>query len=151
MQRSLDYEPLIGERIESYFRNYAHNFWLTSPHVGSTSLLAHLQKLLMRMMILRILLIGHPRLQAAFARRQQAEATAVNQRQAELHKTLEDATVEVFYSFYRSIEHNKTCVDVMSAAWEEVPNPERLHRQLKFLDVSRLETRRVVPDFVSRQ
>ena len=113
----------LRDRIERYFENYALNYFMTEAYVRSPSLLDHLEKLLMRMVILHVLLIGHPELHQAFLE---------SDRQVTL-TTLDRAVVETVYSFCRGIEHDPSCVASMHRAWEAVPSPERLHRLLELL------------------
>ena len=113
----------LRDRIERYFENYALNYFMTEPHVRSPSLMNHLEKLLMRMVILHVLLIGHPELHQAFME---------SDRQTTF-TTLDRSVVETVYSFCRGIEHDPGCVASMHGAWEDVPSPDRLYRLLEFL------------------
>ena len=113
----------LRDRIERYFENYALNYFMTEPHVRSPSLMNHLEKLLMRMVILHVLLIGHPELHQAFMESDRQTTFA----------TLDRSVVETVYSFCRGIEHDPSCVASMHGAWEDVPSPDRLYRLLEFL------------------
>ncbi len=77
----------------------------------------------MRMVVLHVLLIGHPELHQAFME---------SDRQTTF-MTLDRAVVETVYSFCRGIEHDPSCVASMHRAWEDVPSPERLYRLLELL------------------
>ena len=128
LQRNRRYSEL-GQRIERYFENYARNYFMTEAYVNSPSLLCHLEKLLMRMAILRVLLMGHPRLHRAFEESIRSDVPAGDA----CLETLDAAAVETFYSFCRGIEHDPHCVASMQGAWEDVQNPERLYRLLEFI------------------
>jgi lysine-N-methylase len=101
-------EVLAG-RIDLYFENYAKNFWMREWYVTSTDLLAHSQRLLVRVAMLRFLLFGHPWLQAA-----EGFDDLDARREA-----LDRAAVDVFYKFSRGIEHEGTFLELIAASLVE--------------------------------
>jgi lysine-N-methylase len=95
---------VLPERIDLYFENYAKNYWMREWYVTSPDLLAHAQRLLVRIAILRFLLFGHPALKAA------AQADLPEKRQV-----LDQAAVDVFFKFSRAIEHEGSFLDLLAA------------------------------------
>jgi lysine-N-methylase len=103
-ERRQFWQTAHGARIDLYFENYARNFWLRDWYTGSIDLLAHARRLLVRVAVLRLLLFGHPALQAARA----LEPAARRQ-------VLDGAAVEVFYKLSRAVEHESTFLDRIAA------------------------------------
>lgn len=85
-------------RIDSYFENYARNYWLREWYTSSPNLFVHARRLVIRVAMLRFLLVGHPRLASAFD-----------------DVTLDATAVEVFYKLSRGIEHSPTFLDRVEA------------------------------------
>ena len=93
------------DRVDLYFENYAKNFWLREWFVTSPDLLAHSQRLLVRVAVLRFLMFGHPWLKAAMGLQDPAAQRDV----------LDRAAVDVFYKFSRAIEHEGSFLDLLAA------------------------------------
>jgi len=91
------------ERIDLYFENDAKNYWLREWYVMSQDLLAHTQRLLVRVAVQRFLLFSHPSLK---------EVPADPAARREL---LDKAAVSVFYRFSRGIEHDPKFLTAMTA------------------------------------
>jgi lysine-N-methylase len=93
------------DRVDLYFENYAKNFWLREWFVTSPDLLAHSQRLLVRVAVLRFLLFGHPWLKGAMGLNDPAAQRDV----------LDRAAVDIFYKFSRAIEHEGSFLDLLAA------------------------------------
>ncbi|MBZ4408647.1 flagellin lysine-N-methylase [Myxococcus faecalis] len=59
-ERRARLEPVLGERIEQYFRHHAVNHWLRNPFTDSPSVMDSVFKLTLRAAMLRWALFGHP-------------------------------------------------------------------------------------------
>ncbi|GEN07030.1 lysine-N-methylase [Myxococcus fulvus] len=59
-ERRARLEPVLGERIEQYFRHHAMNHWLRNPFTDSPSVMDYVFKLTLRAAMLRWALFGHP-------------------------------------------------------------------------------------------
>ncbi|WP_141332698.1 flagellin lysine-N-methylase [Myxococcus sp. AB025B] len=59
-ERRARLEPVLGERIEQYFRHHAVNHWLRNPFTDSPSVMDSIFKLTLRAAMLRWALFGHP-------------------------------------------------------------------------------------------
>jgi lysine-N-methylase len=95
----------LSDRVDLYFENYTKNFWLREWFVTSPDLLAHSQRLLVRVAVLRFLLFGHPWLKEAMSLEDPAARREV----------LDRAAVDIFYKFSRAIEHEGSFLDLLAA------------------------------------
>ncbi|MFY1828884.1 flagellin lysine-N-methylase [Myxococcus fulvus] len=59
-ERRARLEPVLGERIEQYFRHHAVNHWLRNPFTDGPSVMDYVFKLTLRAAMLRWALFGHP-------------------------------------------------------------------------------------------
>jgi lysine-N-methylase len=53
-------EPVLGARLEQYFRHHAVNYWLRHSFTGAPRLLDYVFQLALRAAVLRWTLLGHP-------------------------------------------------------------------------------------------
>jgi hypothetical protein len=95
----------LHDRVDLYFENYAKNFWLREWYVTSPDLLAHAQRLLVRVAILRFFLFGHPWLKPAMSLQDPEQQRDV----------LDRAAVDTFYKFSRAVEHEGSFLDLLGA------------------------------------
>jgi lysine-N-methylase len=82
-------------RIDSYFTNYAKNYWALEWYVSSENLLSHAVLLFARLATLRFLLLGNPLLSAA-----------LDQPAADKERALDRAVVQTVQKFSRAFEHD---------------------------------------------
>ncbi|HEX8438925.1 flagellin lysine-N-methylase [Archangium sp.] len=88
-------EALHGARVRQYFHNYAtHHLW-RSPFTEAPSLLAYVFRLVLRVGLLRLALVGHPRVAALCL---EPSPTPVSQEQ------LDRAAVETFQLVAKHVE-----------------------------------------------
>ncbi|MFL5348295.1 MAG: flagellin lysine-N-methylase [Hyalangium sp.] len=90
-------EAAHGARVEQYFRHYGVAQWLRSPFTESPSLLAYVFRLVLRVALLRLTLVGHPEV-AALCAAEQGGAPEASQ------AVLDRAAVECFYLVSRHVE-----------------------------------------------
>ncbi len=90
-------EAAHGARVEQYFRHYGVAQWLRSPFTESPSLLAYVFRLVLRVALLRLTLVGHPEV-AALCATEQGSASEAPQ------AVLDRAAVECFYLVSRHVE-----------------------------------------------
>jgi lysine-N-methylase len=81
----------FAPRVDTYFANYAMNYFLQDWYTSAPNVAAHMQNLLLRVAIIRFLLLCHPTLAG----------------ESLDEKTLDRVAVEVFYKFSRGVEHNE--------------------------------------------
>lgn len=96
--RLASWDAATHRRIDSFFENYARNYWLREWYTGAPNLFVHARRLVIRVAMLRFLLVGHPRLAGTFDM-----------------ATLDATAVEVFYKLSRGIEHSPTFLDRVEA------------------------------------
>jgi lysine-N-methylase len=89
-QRAATLPPEAVAILELAFANYAQNYWFREWYLKSPDLFVHGRRLIVRVALLRLLLLGHPDFPAAVA-----DPAA-----------LRALLVRLFYTFSRSIEHN---------------------------------------------
>ena len=90
-------EAAHGARIEQYFLNYGIAQWLRTPFTELPGLLAYVFRLVLRVAMLRLALVGHPDVAALCAAEQ---GTALEDAQA----VLDRAAIECFYLVARHVE-----------------------------------------------
>jgi lysine-N-methylase len=83
-------------RIDRYFVNIAHNYWMHRLPLEAPDLMVHMLRLLALMAVLKFLLFSHPSAQ-------------------ELGERLDAAAVEILYSTARYIEHGPLLTDMENA------------------------------------
>jgi lysine-N-methylase len=110
-QRRDGLQAAFGARIDLYFENYCRNDWLGHWYPRSTSLLEHMQQLLLRLAVLRFMFHSHPEL-TPLCDSQNLETELVRD-------VLDRVAVEVFYKFSRGIEHDKTLLPQVQKALNE--------------------------------
>jgi lysine-N-methylase len=90
-------EATHGARVEQYFRHYGVAQWLRTPFTEAPSLLAYVFRLVLRVAMLRLTLVGHPEVVALCAaeRGEASEASVA---------VLDRAAVECFYLVARHVE-----------------------------------------------
>jgi lysine-N-methylase len=91
--RVVEREPA---RVERYFVNLAHNYWMHRLPLEAPDLMVHMLRLLTLMAVLKFLLFSHPEAQG----------------DGELGPRLDDAAVEVVYNTARHIEHGALLNDL---------------------------------------
>jgi lysine-N-methylase len=89
----------IAPRLEHILDNYCRHFIVRHWYIDAPTLLTWIQRLLLRVAILRLLILGHPMVSKAVA----AEP-------AERDRLVDAAAVEVIYALTRALEHNATCI-----------------------------------------
>lgn len=90
-------ESVHGARVEQYFRHYGVTQWLRAPFTETPSLLAYVFRLVLRVALLRLTLVGHPEV-AALCAAEQGGAPEAPQ------AVLDRAAVECFYLVSRHVE-----------------------------------------------
>jgi lysine-N-methylase len=90
-------EAAHGARVEQYFRHYGVAQWLRAPFTESPNLLAYVFRLVLRVALLRLTLVGHPEVAALVAAETGGEPEAAE-------ATLDRAAVECFYLVARHVE-----------------------------------------------
>jgi lysine-N-methylase len=90
-------EALHGARVEQYFLNYGIAQWLRTPFTELPSLLAYVFRLVLRVAMLRLALVGHPDVAALCAAEQ---GSAPEDGQA----VLDRAAIECVYLVSRHVE-----------------------------------------------
>jgi lysine-N-methylase len=93
-QRRDHWTARFGDRVDRMLENYSRNYWLRDWYLQSPNLLAHIQKLLVRVALLRFLLFSHPAL----------DITAVNCTGDD--DALDATAVDVFHKVVRAFEHD---------------------------------------------
>ncbi|AKJ06445.1 lysine-N-methylase [Archangium gephyra] len=88
-------EALHGARVHQYFDNYATHFLWRSPLIDAPSLLAYVFRLALRVGLLRLTLVGHPRV---------AELCQEPSPTAESREQLDRAAVETFQLVAKHVE-----------------------------------------------
>ena len=99
LQRRAVLVERFGARLDLYLENYCRNYWFGEGFEQSANLLQHLQKLLVRLAVLRFLLISHPELDPLLA-----PSPSQPPSQPELQQ-LDQLAVKVCYQFSRGLEH----------------------------------------------
>jgi lysine-N-methylase len=90
-------EARHGARVEQYFRNYGVAQWLRAPFTELPSLLVYVFRLVLRVALLRLTLVGHPEVAAL--------CTAGEDKSPESSEAaLDRAAVECFYLVARHVE-----------------------------------------------
>ncbi|WP_224244624.1 flagellin lysine-N-methylase [Hyalangium gracile] len=90
-------EATHGARAEQYFRQYLVAQWLRTPFTEVPNLLAYVFRLVLRVAMLRLTLVGHPEV-AALCSPEQGTAPEASQ------AVLDRAAVECFYLVSRHVE-----------------------------------------------
>jgi lysine-N-methylase len=103
--RAAAWSATSAARLDLYFENFAKAHWLREDHARAPTLLAHVEKLLLRVAVLKFLLLGHPKL---------VHAARIAELPAK-HAALDKVAVEVFYKFSRGVEHSETFLEEMAA------------------------------------
>lgn len=94
-QRKQPWIDAFSSRIDLCFENYSKNAWLKDWFVSSSDLLAHAQRHILHVAVMRFLALSHPRLRAV----------PVDAAPADRQRALDEVIVEVVYRFSRGIEH----------------------------------------------
>ena len=84
-------------RIEQYAANYAADYWMRDPFTASPDLHGFVLDMLARVAVIRFLLFGHRGLRSAGT---QSSSSPLRQ------QALDQAAVEVVYTFSRAVEHS---------------------------------------------
>ncbi|WP_224361499.1 flagellin lysine-N-methylase [Hyalangium versicolor] len=90
-------EAAHGARVEQYFRHYGIAQWLRTPFTEAPSLLAYVFRLVLRVALLRLTLVGHPEVAALCTAEQDLTPEASE-------AALDRAAVECFYLVSRHVE-----------------------------------------------
>jgi lysine-N-methylase len=90
-------EATHGARVEQYFLNYGIAQWLRTPFTELPSLLAYVFRLVLRVAMLRLALVGHPDVAALCAEEQDTAA-------GDAQTVLDRAAIECFYLVSRHVE-----------------------------------------------
>jgi lysine-N-methylase len=98
-QRAATLSPEATAILDLAFANYAQNYWFREWYLKSPDLFAHGRRLVVRVALLRLLLLGHPSFPAAAA---DPEA-------------LRALLVRLFSIFSRAIEHNNELLIAIEA------------------------------------
>jgi lysine-N-methylase len=106
-ERGLRMQELYGPMLERFQGNWAQLYWMQEPYTDSPSLLDHLCRKLIRLGMVRMMLLGHPRVVPVLEQRQQGQEPVVAQ-----------AMVDVAFQWARAYEHHPNVLKVMFDALE---------------------------------
>ena len=106
----MEWERAFPRRIAQYFANYAGNYWMREPLTQAPDLLTHTIRMLMRVAVLRFLLFNHPAL---------SDARVGESPRPTDQRTLDQAAVEVFYTFSRAVEHSPGLLELVHGTLEK--------------------------------
>lgn len=95
MERAELWGGAWGARLDTYFTNYAVNYWMQG-YLESDSILEHTRAFIAQCAVLKFLILGDPELSGVDPREHANGA----------ERTLEDAVVRVVYRFTRATEHD---------------------------------------------
>lgn len=96
---------LLAARLDRIVTRFCEQQWIARPHAMAPSLLVYVQELALRAALIRILLLGHPRAQAALAASTPEEQLA----------HLDAGAVEVVFRLSRAIDHDEPFLRTLGA------------------------------------
>ena len=106
-----------GERLDRYFVNYSSAYWMREWYTHSPNLAVHGRRLLLRLALLRLLLLCHPKLDG------------VDPRAADAGSVLDATAVDACYRLGRGLDHNVQLIEPIDRALAS-GDVERLEKQL---------------------
>ncbi|NTX11582.1 flagellar protein FliB [Myxococcus sp. CA056] len=118
-------EPVLGARVEQYFRHHAVNHWLRHPFTDAPSVLDYVFKLALRAAVLRWVLLGHPTV-VALCERDDLAATP------EVRAQLDAAAVECFQLSAKHLEQSSE-LHTLAQGLSGGAGPDSLPRMLVLL------------------
>lgn len=124
-ERRARLEPVLGERVEQYFRHHAMNHWLRHPFTDAPLVLDYVFKLALRAAVLRWALFGHPTV-VALCEREELQATE------EARAQLDAAAVECFQLSAKHLEQSSE-MHALAQGLSGGAGPESLPRMLVLL------------------